>query len=128
MRTEGQKKYSREYYREYRKKENWKKYKQTYNYASYTEAKTKVLRHYGQICALCGEHHFSKLSIDHINNDGGDHRRKLNMKFGGYNFYLWIIKNDFPSGFQTLCISCNSRKNAKWMWQNGLFSTQSQRQ
>ena len=120
--NEKQKKYMREYYREYRKQNPaWDAYKKEYNFNRYWQAKLLVMTHYGKKCVTCGEEKLQKLSIDHINNDGGDHRRKLNMKCGGYNFYLWLIKNDFPSGFQTLCISCNCRKNINWMRQNGLL-------
>lgn len=31
---------------------------------------------------------------------------------GGSNFYPWLIKNGFPSGFQTLCGPCNASKGA----------------
>ena len=46
------------------------------------------------------------LSIDHINNDGAEHRRQLN----GKNMYGWIKKNGFPKGFQVLCFNCNGAK------------------
>lgn len=48
------------------------------------------------------------LTIDHINNNGAEHRRKLfgNRLIGGYAFYTWIIKNNFPEDLQVLCMNC----------------------
>lgn len=50
------------------------------------------------------------LAIDHING-GGSAARKSGIyggsKVGGSGFYRWLIKNDFPAGFQTLCHNCN---------------------
>lgn len=47
-------------------------------------------------------------TIDHLNNDGGKHRKELFGKRGyaGYHFYQWLIKNNFPSGYQVLCFNC----------------------
>jgi ribosome-associated translation inhibitor RaiA len=58
-------------------------------------------------CSCCGEKHDEFLSIDHINDDGADHRRMI----GGWGtIYRWLINNDFPSGFQVLCMNCNFAK------------------
>lgn len=120
--NDKQREYHKNYYREYRKKESWKKYKATYNTIRYDRIKTDVFNHYGRECVFCGETRFDKLSIDHPNDDGGEHRRSLGMNCGGINFYIWLIQNDFPPGLQTLCISCNCRKNAVWMWKTGKWS------
>jgi len=117
--NEKQREYHKLYYREYRKRDEWKKYKSTYNAIRYDRIKTDVFNHYGRECVFCGERRFNKLSIDHPNDDGGEHRRSLKIGGGGINFYIWLIENNFPQGFQTLCISCNSRKNALWMWKTG---------
>jgi hypothetical protein len=58
-------------------------------------------------CACCGEKELVMLTIDHINNDGGRHRKS--DKSAGYIVW-WIIKNNFPSGFQVLCMNCNWAK------------------
>jgi len=69
------------------------------------ENRYKVLLHYcdGNIkCAKCPYTDIRALSIDHINNDGSKHRKQV-----GHNYvYRWIIKNNFPSGFQVLCMNC----------------------
>lgn len=66
--------------------------------------KKKVFNHYGNRCNCCNESMKQFLAIDHINNDGAKHRKKIGS---GYAFYLWLIRNNFPTGFQTLCANCN---------------------
>jgi len=70
--------------------------------------KLRVLAHYssGELaCVHCGEDDLACLSIDHINGGGQQHRRVV-----GSHFYAWLIKNDFPDGYQTLCMNCQMRK------------------
>jgi hypothetical protein len=70
-----------------------------------------VLVHYSgglPTCSCCGEKHDEFLSIDHINGDGADYRR-VGIK-SGYTTYRWLIKNNFPPGFQVLCMNCNFAK------------------
>ena len=66
----------------------------------------------GYKCACCGETEKSFLTIDHINNDGANHRRSITGKrhSAGYHTYIWIVKNGFPKGFQVLCMNCNHGK------------------
>ncbi len=66
----------------------------------------KVLTHYGgnpPKCACCGEVTIKFLTIDHINGGGRVHRGKIR----GNRVYHWLIKNNFPEGFQVLCYNCN---------------------
>lgn len=62
-------------------------------------------------CACCGETIIEFLTIDHINNDGYKHRQKIMRKKGkcpsGTWLWYWLIKNNFPEGFQVLCWNCN---------------------
>lgn len=72
-----------------------------------------VLEHYGRACACPGCYSTENLVIDHINGDGRQHRTELfgeNQKGGGVRFHTWLIKNNFPPGFQTLCSRCNTSK------------------
>jgi hypothetical protein len=64
-----------------------------------------VLDHYGGACACCGEATPEFLTVDHVNNDGAQHRRE-----GATNIYRWLVRNDFPPGFQLLCWNCNAAK------------------
>ena len=57
-------------------------------------------------CNCCGEMTYEFLSIDHIIGGGGKHRRLLR----GRNFYLWLVKENFPKGYQVLCHNCNQAK------------------
>jgi hypothetical protein len=59
-------------------------------------------------CSCCGEKHEEFLSIDHINGDGADHRRMIGGR--GKNTYRWLVNNNFPPGFQVLCMNCNFAK------------------
>lgn len=70
----------------------------------------RVLAHYGEQCACCGRK--DRLTIDHVNGDGGQHRAELwgRTNPSSYQMYAWLIKNDFPPGFQTLCQPCNGSK------------------
>ncbi len=59
-----------------------------------------VLRAYGGSppkCSCCGESNFKLLTIDHVNNDGLIHRNSITGML-----YDWLIKNNFPSGFDVL--------------------------
>ena len=60
----------------------------------------------GYRCACCGETEPKFLSIDHINNDGAEHKR-MHRLHTGEQMYRWLIRNKFPKGFQILCMNCN---------------------
>lgn len=73
-----------------------------------------VLSHYSggePKCAKCGFSDIRALALDHINNDGYKHRRKVGRgdKDGcpSCMMYVWIIRNNFPPIFQVLCFNCN---------------------
>jgi len=65
----------------------------------------------GYTCACCGETEPKFLSIDHINNDGGEERRSGLYSSSGTAFYLWLRKNAFPPGYQVLCMNCQVGKH-----------------
>lgn len=81
-----------------------------YNRFKGQEAKRKVFEYYGLKCACkkCPypEPGIEFLNVDHINNDGSEHRKKIK----NYDIYRWLIKENFPPGFQTLCWNCNLAK------------------
>lgn len=84
----------------------------TLNYNSQQRAKARqaVFDHYGHACACCGS--ADRLTIDHINGDGRQHREDLfgRNQCGSMVMYLWLIRNGFPDGFQALCLPCNTSK------------------
>jgi hypothetical protein len=49
------------------------------------------------------------LEIDHVLGNGKEHREELNIVFGE-QFYRWLVRNNFPDDYQTLCSSCNGAK------------------
>ncbi len=71
--------------------------------------KEEIMSHYGGRCLHCGEKDLIVLTIDHINNDGAEHRRQL-KNLRGMGIYYWLKKNNFPREFQVLCANCNMRK------------------
>jgi hypothetical protein len=90
----------RAYLKEHR--EQRQKYNRTYN----QKIKVEVLTHYGKgrlACVVCGEVRLDCLSIDHINNDGAIHRKAIGT---GTSLYHWLKQNDYPEGYQTLCMNC----------------------
>lgn len=66
----------------------------------------------GYKCACCGETEKLFLTIDHINNNGAAHRREIVGKRtgAGYPTYNWLANNNFPEGYQVLCMNCNHGK------------------
>lgn len=73
--------------------------------------KTKILSYYSianyPVCAHCGITDIDLLTIDHINNDGKQHREVVGE---GSHLYNWLRRNDYPDGFQVLCFNCNRKK------------------
>lgn len=70
--------------------------------------KTLVFDHYGRECACCGETEPEFLSIDHMDGGGKKHRKVIGQS--SREFYKWLIDNNFPPNFQTLCMNCNHAK------------------
>lgn len=68
-----------------------------------------VLAHYGQICACCDATEW--LEIDHVGGGGNAHRLALfGSRKANVEFWRWLIIQDFPGGYQTLCRPCNRSK------------------
>lgn len=56
-------------------------------------------------CALCNEDRIPCLSVDHIDGGGNAHRKSIRLN-AGLNFYQWLKREGFPSGFRILCMNC----------------------
>lgn len=105
-----------EYVKEWRKK-NRDKFKATQKRAQ-NKARLTVLQHYSSseipMCKCCSESEILFLHVDHIKGDGAAHMKLLKETLGynptGNGFIYWIIKNNFPDGFQILCANCNLGK------------------
>lgn len=78
--------------------------------------KRRVFNHYSNgKCSCCGESEISFLQLDHINDDGNEHRRFLKSQgrqHGGPGLYRDLEKQQFPEGFQVLCANCNQAKRS----------------
>lgn len=73
-------------------------------------ARQAILDAYGNACACCGETMSEFLALDHIHNDGREHRKAVGS-FGSARVYADVIKQGFPKDrFQLLCHSCNMAK------------------
>jgi hypothetical protein len=86
------------------------------------EAKLRVMWHYcfGEPhcqCSWCPIKHIEFLQIDHIDGSGFMHvsgeGKNPNRRLDGPHLIRWIIKNNFPPGFQVLCCNCNFAKGNK---------------
>lgn len=65
----------------------------------------------GARCVCCGESQTAFLSVDHIYNDGGNMRKSSAHPTSSTAFYSWLKRNNFPPGFQILCMNCNTGKH-----------------
>lgn len=70
------------------------------------EKRELVFAQYGNACACCGETTYEFLHVDHVENNGSSHRRKI----GQTQIINWLIAQNFPPGFQVLCANCNLAK------------------
>ena len=52
-------------------------------------------------CKSCGFNDLRALSIDHINGGGSRHREIMKG-----DTYGWLRRNNFPDGYQVLCMNC----------------------
>jgi hypothetical protein len=77
--------------------------------------KYEVMYHYsnGKLCCMnCGIDIYPLLTIDHINNDGANHRREITKgKCLSSSTYRWLRSHNYPQGFQVLCQNCNYFKD-----------------
>lgn len=112
-----QKSYQKEYYK--RNKERLKAKARAYYHSHRVEVRigqkdyqtrlrVDAIEHFGGKCACCGETEPDFLAIDHINNDGAEHRKEIGSD--GRALYLWLRRNNYPEGFQVLCHNCNMAK------------------
>ena len=92
------------------------------------DRRLKILQYYSKqlsksnipCCRCCGENsHIEFLAIDHIAGKKEMDSEPELVKLGyssslkGRKLQTWIIKNNFPKGFQILCHNCNYAKGMK---------------
>ena len=61
---------------------------------------------YGGACHCCGETLMSFLTLEHMNNDGAEHRRRVGS---GYGVYYDLRRRGWPKdeGITVACFNCN---------------------
>jgi len=99
------KEHIRQWHRKYNKERSPEK-KRANRQQQKERLKKLVFDHYGWKCSCpnCPETNPGFLSIDHINGDGKEARRKHGY---GTELYRWIVKNNYPADLQALCRNCN---------------------
>lgn len=79
-----------------------------YRYTRRLQSKRDALAYYSKgtyTCADCGfKGDEFTLTLDHIQDDGCLHKQEQRYK---QSFYIWVVKNNYPKGFQVLCHNCN---------------------
>lgn len=115
----NQREYNRDYYRKNKNKldersKEWiannpdrrRKTALSYYYRLQTAA---ILAYGGYQCSWCGIDEPIVLAIDHVENNGREHRKEVGS-VGGHKFYKWLKDHGYPKGFQVLCMNCNHAK------------------
>lgn len=99
---------------DYHKKRYWQRRDEqlAHNKARTRAQKELVISHYSKglmACNCCGESILEFLTVDHIDNNGAEHRAKIGKTNA---FYVHLIKNNFPEDYnlQVLCFNCNITK------------------
>lgn len=71
-------------------------------------ARATILKHYGAACSCCGESEPIFLTIDHMNNDGGDRRKAAGSAVWEYVLIARAIQEGKPpTDLRILCFNCN---------------------
>jgi len=74
-----------------------------HNLTRWWSIKTEVIAAYGGCCACCGEDTIHFLCLDHVNLDGGEHRKTVKNAY----IYKWARDNNYPDTLRVLCYDCN---------------------
>ena len=104
------KNYMKKYSREYRSNEEYKKRKNKKTRESRALLRLEILNHYSNealICARCGFGDVRALDLDHMDNNGCDHRKAIGRRGATYDIYSQLKREGFPEGYQVLCRNCN---------------------
>lgn len=71
--------------------------------------RNEAIQAYGGKCVCCGESIPEFLHLDHVNNDGAEHRRELKGDSKGSNSLAvlrWAKENGWPPRLQLKCHNC----------------------
>jgi hypothetical protein len=104
------KKYMKKYSQEYRQREGKKDKKNGDRKMTRIMLRLEILNHYSEgtlVCKHCGFGDVRALDLDHMDNNGGDHRKAIGRRGATYDIYAELKRNGFPEGYQVLCRNCN---------------------
>jgi len=79
-------------------------------------ARLEMYENLGDKCACCGESQPQFLTLDHVRNDGAEHRKKLaGDRKSGVSTWLEVMREAKREGwpkekYQVLCYNCNCAK------------------
>ena len=85
----------------YRENETSKK---DYERQRRVKARDSFFKMYGKVCKHCGDNDLKMLTLEHVLDDGAEHRKK---SYSTLKVYLDATKEFMPDRFCTLCIRCN---------------------
>jgi hypothetical protein len=83
---------------------NKKRYIESFRKSKF-KLKIEVIEKLGGKCIKCGENYHEFLTIDHVNNNGSEHRKLIG------SIYRMIRHSTDLSDYQLLCWNCNCSKN-----------------
>jgi hypothetical protein len=93
----------------YKNPEDKRRVQRKLNFSNYARIRRATISAYGGMCACCGEKEYDFLELDHIDDDGKDHRKRV----GGSNLAVYwdLAKRGYPEGIvQVLCANCHLAK------------------
>lgn len=64
--------------------------------------KQRVVKLYGGACFCCGEKHIEFLTLEHLNHDGVEDRKRL-----GNDYYKKLLITPWRADLGVLCMNCN---------------------
>jgi len=106
-RIPGYRDYVKQYNCDYRQGEGHKQRKNRKTKEYRDSLRLEILDAYsnGSIaCVRCGYGDVRALDLDHVNHNGGNHRKKAGTT---YDIYTELKRDNFPEGYQVLCRNCN---------------------
>lgn len=86
--------------RQYNRKAKW---------VSSSKQRLHALAILGPVCLCCSETFIDYLQIDHVDNDGAEHRRTMRSS-GAQSIYRYVIANPTTDRLQVLCANCHMFK------------------
>ena len=93
-------------------RDKYNAYRRTWSKKQRRVRREKVIAAYGGKCGCCGETEYVFLTLDHVNDDGNEHRKRQGNNGGSEMAYIDAIRREFPSDYQILCFNCNYAKYA----------------